>query len=148
MHNRGMGKIGNAARQVQEADSSSLAGRLRYAMMQRNTNPNKIELSTGIPRQTFYAVLRGQTQNFTYDVLARVSKYLGVRPEWLARGDMPINPAPQLKDDDEIQLVYDFRGMSPQHQRDLAEIARRWADEDGEHPSPSRPFYPRRPPKQ
>lgn len=149
MHNPRMRKIAGAVRaQEQEHDLTSLEGRLRFAMAQRGTNPNQIELSTGIPRQTFYAVLRGQTQNFTFDVLARVAKHLGVRHEWLARGDMPIHPAPQLKDDDEIQLIHDFRDMSPSHQRDLAEIARRWADEDGAAPSRGRPFYPAKPPKQ
>jgi hypothetical protein len=149
MHNPRMKKTGGAAQRFEaDVEAASLAGRLKFAMSQRGTNPNKIELSTGIPRQTFYAVLRGQTQNFTYEVLTRVAKHLGVRSEWLARGEMPIHPAPTLKDEDEIQLVYDFRGMSPQHQRDLADIARRWADEDGTEPSPSRPFYPSRTRKQ
>jgi hypothetical protein len=150
MHNFVMRKGEGAAQRrvsVTEHDLSTLDGRLRYAMEERRTNPNQIELSTGIPRQTFYAVLRGQTQAFTYDILARVSKHLGVRPEWLARGDMPIHPAPQLKDDEEIQLIHDFRGMSAQHQRDLAKLARSWAEED-DGPTPSRPFYPPKSPRQ
>jgi transcriptional regulator with XRE-family HTH domain len=148
-HNQQMRKMAAAARRTDgEVEFSSLSGRLRYALAQRGTNPNRIELSTGIPRQTFYAVLKGQTQNFTYEVLARVSEFLGVRPEWLAKGEMPIHPAPDLKDDEEIQLIYDFRGMSPSHKRDLVEIARKWADDDDEAPSKGRPFHHPKPPRQ
>ena len=125
-----------------------MAGRLSFVLDQKKTNPNKVELATGIQRQTLYAVIRGQTKTLTYPILKALSKHLGIRSEWLAEGKMPMYPAPELKDDDEIQLVHDFREMSPSHQRDIAEIARRWAEEDGGEPSPSRQFYPRRPPKQ
>lgn len=147
MHNPRMSKktTGELGR---EPDLTTLASRLRFAMDQRGTNPNAIESSTGITRQTLYAVLNGATKNFTFDVLERVAAHLGVRHEWLAKGEMPIHPAPELKDDDEIQLVYDFRDMSPSHQRDLADIARRWAEEDGSPQSPTRPFHHPKLPRQ
>jgi transcriptional regulator with XRE-family HTH domain len=92
-------------------DLSDLAGRLRHAINLAGSNPNKIEVSTGITRQALYAVLQGKTKALSYPVLRALSKHLGVRPEWLADGRMPMQPAPELKDDDEIQLVQAFRTM-------------------------------------
>jgi transcriptional regulator with XRE-family HTH domain len=129
-------------------DLSDLAGRLRHAINLARSNPNKIEVGTGITRQALYAVLQGKTKALSYPVLRGLSKHLGVRPEWLADGRMPMHPAPELKDDDEIQLVKDFRLMSLQHQRDLADIAHRWAEEDEDRPAGSRPFLRVRTPKQ
>lgn len=147
MHNLGVRTKGPRppvrALDIGQYDLATLAGRLNYAMDLRNTNPNKIELSTGIRRQTLYAVQRGKTQIFTYEVLLQITSHLGVRPDWLAKGQMPIHPPPELKDDDEIQLIHDFRDMTPAHQRDLAKIARDWAEEDGGEPNAGRPFYPR-----
>jgi transcriptional regulator with XRE-family HTH domain len=131
-----------------EPDFSDLSGRLRHSIRQSKSNPNKIEIATGITRQALYAVLQGKTKALSYPVLRALSKHLGVRPEWLADGRMPMHPAPELKDDDEIQLVKDFRGMSLQHQRDLADIAHRWAEEDESRPAGSRPFLRVRTPKQ
>jgi transcriptional regulator with XRE-family HTH domain len=129
-------------------DLSDLAGRLRHAINLAGSNPNKIEVSTGITRQALYAVLQGKTKALSYPVLRALSKHLGVRPEWLADGRMPMQPAPELKDDDEIQLVQAFRTMSLQHQRDLADIANRWAEEDESRPAGDRPFLRIRAPKQ
>jgi transcriptional regulator with XRE-family HTH domain len=131
-----------------DPDFSDLSGRLRYAIKLAKSNPNQIEIATGITRQALYAVLQGKTKALSYPVLRALSKHLGVRPEWLADGRMPMHPAPELKDDDEIQLVKDFRGMSLQHQRDLADIAHRWAEEDESRPAGSRPFLRVRTPKQ
>jgi len=147
MHNPPMTRKDGAHR-GDEIEAASLADRLQQAMDRKGSNPNRIEVATGIPRQTLYAALRGQTRNFTYEKLVVVSEHLGVRPEWLARGEAPMCPTPELKDEDEIQLIRDFRDMSPSHQRDLAEIARRWADEDTHDPTGNRPFYHPKPPKQ
>lgn len=129
-------------------DLSDLAGRLRHAINLAGSNPNRIEVSTGITRQALYAVLQGKTKALSYPVLRALSKHLGVRPEWLADGRMPMHPAPELKDDDEIALVHAFRAMSLQHQRDLADIAQRWAEEDESRPAGDRPFLRIRAPKQ
>lgn len=120
----------------------TLADRLRYAMDLRKTNPNQIELATGIARQTLYAVLKGDTENFTWVKLTAVSGHLGVRSEWLARGEWPMYPMPSLEEG-EIQLIYDFRHLSPGHQRDLADIAHRWAEEDDDDAPKGASFRPR-----
>jgi transcriptional regulator with XRE-family HTH domain len=129
-------------------DLSDLGGRLRHAINLSGSNPNKIEVATGITRQALYAVLQGKTKTLSYPVLRALSKNLGVRPEWLADGRMPMHPAPELKDDDEIALVHAFRAMSLQHQRDLSDIALRWAEEDESRPAGSKPFLRIRTPKQ
>jgi predicted XRE-type DNA-binding protein len=125
-----------------QAATQGLVGRLKQAMRLRDMNPNRIEIATGIKRQTLYAVLRGQTQNFSWPKLVQLSECLGVRPEWLADGGLPMYPPPTL-DDDEIQLIQDYRDMAESHQKDLAEIARRWAQEDGAPPSRGSPFRPK-----
>lgn len=131
-----------------DPDLSDLAGRLRHAINLAGSNPNQIEVNTGITRQAIYAVLKGTTKALSYPVLRALSKHLGVRPEWLADGRMPMRPAPELKDDDEIALVHAFRAMSLQHQRDLAAIAQRWAEEDESGPGQHPPFLRIRPPRQ
>jgi transcriptional regulator with XRE-family HTH domain len=127
-----------AAHKADLALAKTLPERLKRAMTLRGTNPNRVEVSTGITRQTLYAVLRGNTKNFSWPLLVKVSNHLGIRPEWLAEGKLPMFPPPTL-DDSEIQLIQDFREMSEGHQKDLSDIARRWADEDGP-PSRGNPF--------
>lgn len=96
-------------------------------------NPNRIEVKTNgaVTRQAIYAMLSGATGKPTWDKLVLLCAQLGVRPEWLAEGELPMHPAPHL-DDEEIALVQAFKEMSHAHQRDLTEIARRWAEEDSD----------------
>ena len=131
-----------------EIETGGLAGRLQLAMELRRKNPNQIANATGVTRQTLYAVLGGRTKNFSYPVLSAVAKELNIRAEWLARGELPMLPVKTLKDDEEIQLIENFRRMSPLHARDLADIAQRWAEEDqaGEL-GYARPFHHPKPPK-
>jgi hypothetical protein len=124
-----------------DSELKTLSERLRFAIVQRGTNPNRIERTTGITRQTLYAALQGKTKAFEWPTLETISSHLGVSPDWLAEGRLPMHPAPELKEDDEIQLVYDFRAMSDTHRRDLAEIASRWAEEDGHSSSKSNSFH-------
>lgn len=134
-----------------DADTGTLSGRLKLAMyLKGDTNPSQIETAIGIPRQTLYAALSGKTEKFTWDILMPLSDHLGVRHKWLQDGELPMYPSPQLSDPEEIQLVDNYRHMSPSHQRDLAEIARRWADEDDPDDNPTRPFLsiPKLPPRQ
>lgn len=131
-----------APRAAEQAVTEGLVGRLKQAMRLRDMNPNRIEVMTGIKRQTLYAALKGQTQNFSWPKLVQLSECLGVRPEWLAEGALPMYPPPIL-DDGEIQLIQDYRDMSESHQKDLVEIARRWASEDGAPPSRGSPFRPK-----
>lgn len=147
VHNRGMGAktVKSDASHIEDHDVS-LASRLKRALTLRGTNPNRVEIATGITRQTLYAVLNGQTENISRPILVKLCDHLGVRPEWMADGELPMNPAPALNDE-EIQLIEDFKHMSPSHQRDLCEIASRWAEEDDVTPSRSRP-YPRPPRRQ
>jgi transcriptional regulator with XRE-family HTH domain len=145
LHNRGMK---NEAPPKELAKLlETLADRLRYAMDFRKTNPNQIEVATGIKRQTLYAVLKGETENFTWVKLIALSEHLGVRTEWLARGEWPMYPMPTLEES-EVQLVHDFRQLSPGHQRDLADIAHRWAEEDDEEPIKGSRLGQRRPIRQ
>lgn len=121
--------------------SASFAHRLREALERKGVNPNQIEVELekrGIrfARQTIYAMLSGSTGKPTWDKLVLLCEVLGVRPEWLAEGELPMHPAPVL-DDAEIQLIQNFRAMSHPHKRDLADIAERWADGDTEDPKPS-----------
>lgn len=148
MHNPRMGK--SAVESKTEGNLSTLAGRLAFALTQKDSNPNKVETAVGVKRQTLYAVLAGRTQILTWDVLTKIADNLGVRPEWLQEGQMPIHPVPELKEEEEIQLIYDFREMSVYHKRDLAEIAKRWAEEDADKPHKGRPFqsYTSKTPKQ
>lgn len=113
-----------------DSDTGTLKGRLELAMELARTNASKIETMLGIKRQTLYRVLSGKTQVMTWDVASRLAEHLGIRAKWLQDGERPMHPVPELKDDDEVQLIESFRHMSPSHQRDLAEIAKRWAEED------------------
>lgn len=138
MHNRRMAK--SAIAHKAGTDLSTLSGRLAFALLGKDSNPNQVETATGVKRQTLYAVLAGRTQILTWDVLTKIAENLGVRPEWLQEGQMPIHPVPELRDEEEIQLIYDFREMSHYHRRDLADIAKRWAEEDSDKPHKGRPF--------
>lgn len=126
-----------------KSEANTLAGRLKEALRLNGTNPNQVEVKTGIARQTLYAILRGQTQTLSWPILVQLCAHLGVRPEWMAEGKLPMYPTPAL-DDEEIQLIHDYREMSMGHRRDLIDIARRWADEDAVTPSAASPF--RKPP--
>lgn len=120
------------------AELSTFAERLQQAIDRKKTNPNQIEVRVGITRQAIYAMLKGTTANPTLPNLSKLCEFLGVRQDWLANGELPMFPAPAL-DDEEIDLVDSFRQLSPQHQRDIAEIVKRWAEEDSS--SSSHPAY-------
>lgn len=138
-----MGKKSDTAH-IDSVDAT-LAARLRKAMTLKAVNANQVEIATGITRQAIYLMLKGTTEKPSWPVLVKLCEYLGVRPEWLADGELPMYPAPVL-DDDEIQLIEDYRTMSRPHQKDIRDIATRWAEEDAESPSKGRPFRVR-PPK-
>jgi transcriptional regulator with XRE-family HTH domain len=127
--------------------------RLKEAMARTGVNANQMSVAMAklgyhLPRQTIGNMLRGRTKMPRWDKLVLISGYLGVRPEWLADGVLPMEPAPFL-DDSERKLVEAFRRMSPQHRGDLEDIAERWAEADGSPPDPSRPhLYDPRAPKQ
>lgn len=134
-------------------DDSSFPLRLRKAMKVKGVNANQISVAMSkmgyhLPRQTIGNMLRGRTKMPRWDKLVLISGILGVRPEWLADGVLPMAPAPFL-DENERQLVEAFRKMSATHQVDLADIALRWAEADGDAPDPHRPGkYDPRAPKQ
>lgn len=134
-------------------DDSSFPQRLRKAMKVKGVNANQISVAMSkmgyhLPRQTIGNMLRGRTKMPRWDKLVLISGNLGVRPEWLADGVLPMEPAPFL-DENERQLVDAFRRMSATHQIDLADIAQRWAEADGDVPGPHRPGkYDPRAPKQ
>jgi transcriptional regulator with XRE-family HTH domain len=133
--------MGATRKDIAPPDPGTLQGRLQLAMYlkDRKMNANKLALATGLSRQAIRLVLKGVTQKLLWETAVIYATELGVRPRWLQDGELPMYPAPELKDDEEIRLIDDFRHMSLSHQRDLAEIARRWAEEDGDDPSP-RPF--------
>lgn len=87
-------------------------------------------------------MLSGRTGKPTWDKLVLLCAFLGVRPEWLADGELPMTPAPLL-DDTETELIQAYRRMSAGHQRDAAEILKRWAEEDSENPRASDFHHPR-----
>lgn len=150
MHNLPTLRKNGMGKQALHDETGTLAGRLALAMELRGkTNPSQIETATGITRQALYRVLDGKTEKLTWVILVKLADHLGVRPEWLQDGVLPMHKVPELKDDEEIRLIDDFRHMSPHHQRDLADIARRWAEEDYAEES-SRPFIrtPKLPPTQ
>lgn len=134
-------------------DAQTFAGRLELAMKRKGVNANQMQVAMAkagyhLPRQTLGNMLRGRTKRPTWDKLVLISSYLGVRPEWLADGVLPMLPAPML-DDNELQLVLAFRAMSPNHQKDLCDIAERWAESDGDDdPGPSHGTYSPRARKQ
>jgi hypothetical protein len=135
-------RVGKKQVVAHESTETTLAERLQAAMSLRGipTNPNKIETATGITRQTLYAVRDGKTQKLLWETCVKLAAYLGVRPEWLNDGELPMHPVPKLEDDDEIQLIEHYRHLSPSHQKDIRAIAERWAEEDDPHPSKTRPF--------
>lgn len=137
--------------QKHEAEST-FPGRLREAMERKSINANQIQVAMAragfhLPRQTIGNMLRGRTKVPRWDKLVIISAFLGVRPEWLADGVLPMIPTPTL-DESELQLVQAFRALSQQHRRDLCDIAERWAETDAEAPGPSRGRYDPRAPKQ
>lgn len=116
---------------------STFAARLQHAMDRKKTNANRIEVETGdITRQSIGFMLSGKTAKPTWDKLVLLANHLGVRPHWLADGEGPMLPTPELKDE-EIELIEHFRHMSATHRKDLCDIAERWADEDDDGPRPS-----------
>lgn len=54
-----------------------------------------------------------------------------------------MQPTPILSDK-ELALVEHFRAMSRSHQKDLCDIAERWADEDDGDPSTGHKSFPQR----
>jgi hypothetical protein len=134
---------------IHKEDPGTLAGRLRLAMEAKNRmNANQLAIATGFTRQQVGKVLNGVTKKLLWDTAVIYAGVLGIRPDWLQDGELPMYPIPRLKSDEEIRLIEDFRHMSPSHQRDLAEIAQRWAEEDNDGPN-SHPFSPhKRPPHQ
>lgn len=132
----------------QQPDLSTLSARLTYAMQHNskypNTNPNQIEVATGIKRQTLYFVQIGKTKSFSGPVVAQLCDHLGIRSDWLTKGDEPMNATPPL-DEKELALIARFRKLSRAHQVDIQTIAERWSEDDDnndpptiEPPSPSR----------
>jgi DNA-binding XRE family transcriptional regulator len=128
-----------------EETIDTLAERLEAAMAARGTNPNKVANAVGIERQTLYAVASGKTQKLLWETCVKVAAHLGIRPEWLNDGELPMHPAPKLRDDDEIQLIENYRHLSDAHRKDLRDFAAKWAEEDDPTPSKSRPFTTRIP---
>lgn len=121
-------------------------------MERKGVNANQIQVvmaSAGyhLPRQTIGNMLRGRTKVPRWDKLVQISAYLGVRPEWLADGVLPMYPVPTL-DEAEMALVQSFRALSSQHQRDLCDIAERWAETDDDESRSSATRYQPRPSKQ
>lgn len=131
----------------QAHNPETLAGRLQIALDLRDVNPNKVEIATGISRQTLYAVLNGKTDHFLHETLVVVCDYLGVRPTWLADGELPMYPPPVLSEE-EVELISSFRAMSASHRRDLADIAQRWAGEDDPNHTADRGEFGPRPTRQ
>jgi transcriptional regulator with XRE-family HTH domain len=121
------------AKVAQAEELSTFAARLAFAIRKRKTNANRIELATGMARQTVYLLLAGKTAKPSWPTLVKLCDHLGVRPEWLAEGDEPMAPNPIL-DDVEMRLIESYRAMSHSHQKDLRTIADQWANEDDADP--------------
>lgn len=139
--------IHNPAMKIKKDDAhdwpeDTLAQRMAKAIKLKDTNPNQIEQATGITRQTFYAVLSGETQNLSGPVLVKSCEYLGVRHKWMADGELPMYPTPKLEEH-ELQLIEHYRHLSEAHQKDLRDIAERWSEEDD--PRSGRTFAAGRP---
>lgn len=130
-HNVGMGKQLTTS---PPDDLSTFAGRLAFAIRKKGTNANQIEVKTGMARQTVYLLLQGKSAKPTWPILVKLCDHLGVRPEWLAEGDEPMKPVPKL-DEAEVALIESYRALSDAHQKDLRDIADRWASEDDSSPS-------------
>lgn len=121
---------------MDEFDLSTMAGRLSFAMSRRGpkgTNPNQIEARTGVFRQTLYQILAGVNANLSSPNLVKVCDDLGIRPQWLTDGDEPMIAQPILKEE-EIDLVVHYRQLSHTHQKDILDLAEKWAgdDDDGD----------------
>jgi hypothetical protein len=144
IHNAAVGKTSSHTVAHDQEAQDTLASRLALAMKLKGVNANQIETATGIPRQAIYAARDGKSLKLMGDTLVKLCEYLGVRPKWLADGELPMHATPSL-DQDEVQLIENYRHMSPANQKALRDIAERWSEEDDPKPGKHRPFP--RPPK-
>ncbi len=127
------------------AAAVTLADRLKLAMKARGIRSGAALAKLAIvERQTVYYWLNGTTKNIETVTLLRVSEALGVRPEWLLNGALPIY-APPVPTEDEAQIIGFYRRMKSTDQEVFMKMARTLAGDSNEPPTRDDPFPRARP---
>ena len=124
---------------TQAVNADTLGKRLALAMSLRQIRAPTLAAKTGVTRQAYYKVLSGGAQSMDTDVAMKTAQVLGVRAEWFINGSLPMFPSPLLSDT-ESQLIYWYRKLDDQHQKDLRSIAQGWARESEAAPNKGDPF--------
>lgn len=70
----------------------TLASRLAHAMKLKGVKIPALVAETGMTYQGIKKILDSKTASIQYENLVLLCKFLGVRPDWLARGEEPIYP--------------------------------------------------------
>lgn len=136
----GIAQQGISAKEA--AKAITLADRLEIAMRARGIeNRNQLAKAIKVTRQTVYYWFGGQTKNIDSVNLMKASAALGVRYEWLLRGEMPVYSA-DPPTDDELQIIGFYRRMSEEDRMVFMKMARTLAGDSDAKPSKADP-YPR-----
>lgn len=115
-------------------DLSNLGLRLRYARKElRKLTQPKLALAAGVKQPSVSELETGETKDISGPTLIALSKALRVRPEWLALGELPIEPTPEssLKPD-ERDLLQNYRSASNRWKISLRYMAGLRADNEQE----------------
>lgn len=127
------------------AAAVTLADRLKLAMKSRGivTGAALAKLAI-VERQTVYYWLDGTTKNIETITLLRVSRALGVRPEWLLNGELPTY-APPIPTEDETQIIGFYRRMTASDQHVFMKMAKTLAGDSDVPATKDDPFPRARP---
>jgi len=96
--------------------------RLRAAMDAANLNQADLARRVGLSRSAVNQLLQGTSKGMKPHNLVSFARALGVRVEWLATGEMPMNPE-KISEQDRELLRY-LRGMPAANKEALLHVAK------------------------
>lgn len=124
-------------------EATTQGARLKLALAARGITPGTLAKKIQVTRATVHYWFSGSTKKLDSDNLFAAAKILGVRPRWLATGELPMFPKPRMSEA-AIALVEFFEHMAEDDRQTLLRTAEKFAISPDTKPSIAAPYRVRR----
>lgn len=98
-----------------------IGAKLDTLLKEQNSNANELAQKIGVSPQTIYSMIKRDSKKADIEVLIKISKELGVEPEYFCDDSIDIKPVPAY---DEMITVYtrSRKNLSQEEKMRLARI--------------------------
>lgn len=93
--------------------------KLDKLMKEQGTNANELALKIGVAPTTIYSMIRRDSKKADIEVLIRISKELGVEPEYFCNEDMPSSVYEPTYDDIQSLIARNGKKLTLEQKQDI-----------------------------